>query len=175
LANLYPFASLDAPADYFSKKLGTKIFFSVCMTVMSSPPGRGPGRGTRARPRIGYNSWVRAVSLPAVWRRPKKALSRRRQRYDSNSSLPHSESSQKSLRIPVGFRVGPVPPHPEQANRGDLDQSWCTRAAPRSGFEAARAGIDRLKKRVPIWKKEYFVDGEVWVEGEWDSNVPVAG
>ena len=49
--------------------------------------------------------------------------------------------------------------------------------APHRGpaFEAARAGIDRLKKRVPIWKKEHFVDGEVWVEGEWDSNVPVAG
>ena len=31
-------------------------------------------------------------------------------------------------------------------------------------FEAARAGIDRLKKRVPIWKKEHFADGEVWVE-----------
>jgi molybdopterin synthase catalytic subunit len=28
---------------------------------------------------------------------------------------------------------------------------------------------------VPIWKKEHFVDGEVWVEGEWDINVPVAG
>ena len=49
--------------------------------------------------------------------------------------------------------------------------------APHRGpaFEAARAAIDRLKKRVPIWKKEHFVDGEVWVEGEWDSNVPVAG
>jgi len=49
--------------------------------------------------------------------------------------------------------------------------------APHRGpaFEAARAGIDRLKKRVPIWKKEYFVDGEVWVEGEWDSHVPVVG
>jgi MoaE-MoaD fusion protein len=44
-----------------------------------------------------------------------------------------------------------------------------------SAFEAAREAINRLKKRVPIWKKEYFVDGEVWVEGEWDSNVPVAG
>ena len=42
-------------------------------------------------------------------------------------------------------------------------------------FEAAREAIDRLKKLVPIWKKEYFVDGEVWVEGEWDSNVSTAG
>ncbi|MEN6600818.1 MAG: molybdenum cofactor biosynthesis protein MoaE, partial [Bryobacteraceae bacterium] len=32
-----------------------------------------------------------------------------------------------------------------------------------AAFDAAREGIDRLKKRVPIWKKEYFVDGEVWV------------
>ena len=49
--------------------------------------------------------------------------------------------------------------------------------APHRGpaFEAAREAIDRLKKTVPIWKKEYFVDGEVWVEGEWDRNVPVAG
>jgi molybdopterin synthase catalytic subunit/molybdopterin converting factor small subunit len=45
----------------------------------------------------------------------------------------------------------------------------------RPAFEAALEGIDRLKKLVPIWKKEHFVDGEIWVEGEWDRNVPVAG
>jgi molybdopterin synthase catalytic subunit len=38
-------------------------------------------------------------------------------------------------------------------------------------FEAALEGINRLKKLVPIWKKEYFEDGEVWVEGEWDESV----
>lgn len=45
--------------------------------------------------------------------------------------------------------------------------------APHRGpaFEAAREGIDRLKKLVPVWKKEYFEDGAVWVEGEWDSSV----
>ena len=45
----------------------------------------------------------------------------------------------------------------------------------RPAFEAALEGINRLKKLVPIWKKEHFVDGEVWVEGEWDRDVPVAG
>jgi molybdopterin synthase catalytic subunit len=45
----------------------------------------------------------------------------------------------------------------------------------RAAFDAALEGINRLKKIVPIWKKEHFVDGEVWVEGEWDANVPVAG
>lgn len=38
-------------------------------------------------------------------------------------------------------------------------------------FEAALEGINRLKQIVPIWKKEHFADGEVWVEGEWDSSV----
>lgn len=45
----------------------------------------------------------------------------------------------------------------------------------RPAFDAALEGINRLKKLVPIWKKEHFADGEVWVEGEWDQNVPVAG
>jgi MoaE-MoaD fusion protein len=45
----------------------------------------------------------------------------------------------------------------------------------RPAFDAALEGINRLKKTVPIWKKEHFADGEVWVEGEWDANIPVAG
>ena len=41
----------------------------------------------------------------------------------------------------------------------------------RPAFEAALEGIDRLKRTVPIWKKEHFEDGEVWVEGEWDDSL----
>lgn len=44
----------------------------------------------------------------------------------------------------------------------------------RSAFEAALEGIDRLKRIVPIWKKEHFADGEVWVEGEWERNATFA-
>ena len=50
-----------------------------------------------------------------------------------------------------------------------------TAAHRRPAFEAALEGIDRLKKTVPIWKKEHFLDGEVWVEGDWDRNVPAIG
>jgi molybdopterin converting factor subunit 1 len=42
----------------------------------------------------------------------------------------------------------------------------------RTAFDAALEGINRLKRLVPIWKKEFFADGEVWVEGEWDVNAP---
>lgn len=38
-------------------------------------------------------------------------------------------------------------------------------------FEAALEAINRLKRMVPIWKKEFFADGEVWVDGEWDASV----
>ncbi len=33
-------------------------------------------------------------------------------------------------------------------------------------FDACRWVIDALKKKVPIWKKETFEDGVVWVDGE---------
>ena len=32
-----------------------------------------------------------------------------------------------------------------------------------AAFEACRFAIDTLKETVPIWKKEVFEDGEVWV------------
>ena len=41
----------------------------------------------------------------------------------------------------------------------------------RAAFEAALEGIDRLKREVPIWKKEVFEDGAEWVEGEWGENL----
>jgi MoaE-MoaD fusion protein len=44
----------------------------------------------------------------------------------------------------------------------------------KAAFDAAFEGINRLKRLVPIWKKEYFEDGEVWVEGEWDRSAPLA-
>lgn len=44
----------------------------------------------------------------------------------------------------------------------------------KAALEAAHEGINRIKNRVPIWKKEFFADGQVWVEGEWDRAVPRA-
>lgn len=35
-----------------------------------------------------------------------------------------------------------------------------------AAFEACEWAIRELKRTVPIWKKEIFEDGEVWVEGE---------
>lgn len=35
-----------------------------------------------------------------------------------------------------------------------------------AAFDACRWVIDMLKKTVPIWKREQFVDGAVWADGE---------
>jgi len=41
-------------------------------------------------------------------------------------------------------------------------------AAPhrRAALEACAYGIERIKQIVPIWKKEIWEDGEVWIEGD---------
>ncbi len=36
----------------------------------------------------------------------------------------------------------------------------------RAAFEACEWAIRELKRTVPIWKKEFYEDGEVWVEGK---------
>lgn len=41
----------------------------------------------------------------------------------------------------------------------------------KAAFEACGDAMDRLKRLVPVWKKEHFADGEVWVEGAWDATV----
>jgi molybdopterin synthase catalytic subunit len=35
-----------------------------------------------------------------------------------------------------------------------------------AAFEACRWIIDTLKKRVPVWKKEFFSDGATWADGD---------
>jgi molybdopterin converting factor subunit 1 len=43
-----------------------------------------------------------------------------------------------------------------------------------AAFDACRYAIDTLKRTVPIWKKEYFVGGAVWAEGEIPSQKAIS-
>ena len=36
------------------------------------------------------------------------------------------------------------------------------------GFAACQYAIERLKEIVPIWKKEFYADGAIWVGSEAD-------
>jgi len=49
---------------------------------------------------------------------------------------------------------------------GEISVVVAIASAHRQGaFEAGRYAIDRLKEIVPIWKKEFFEGGEVWIQG----------
>jgi len=41
----------------------------------------------------------------------------------------------------------------------------------RDALEACHFAIDRLKKTVPVWKKEYWEGGEVWIENAEGSTI----
>ncbi|HLW69329.1 MAG TPA: molybdenum cofactor biosynthesis protein MoaE [Candidatus Binataceae bacterium] len=63
----------------------------------------------------------------------------------------------KIVRIAIAHRIGTVA-------IGETSVAIAVAAAHRAeAFEACRFAIDRLKEIVPIWKKEYFEGGEVWV------------
>lgn len=60
-------------------------------------------------------------------------------------------------RVAIVHRVGRVP-------IGEASVVIAVSAGHRAAaFEACRFAIDRLKEVVPIWKKEHFEGGEVWI------------
>ena len=70
-----------------------------------------------------------------------------------------AEAEQKwpGTRLAIIHRVGVLEP-------GELAVVIAAAAPHRdAAFQACRHAIERLKQDVPIWKKEHFEDGEVWV------------
>lgn len=61
------------------------------------------------------------------------------------------------MRIAIVHRIGVVPV-------GDASVVIAVSAGHRrAAFEACHFAIDRLKEVVPIWKKEHFEGGEIWI------------
>lgn len=60
-------------------------------------------------------------------------------------------------RVAIVHRIGVVP-------LGEASVVIAVSAAHRrAAFEACHFAIDRLKEVVPIWKKEHFAGGEIWI------------
>jgi molybdopterin synthase catalytic subunit len=54
---------------------------------------------------------------------------------------------------------------------GEVSVAAAVAAPHRSAaFDACRFVIDTLKRTVPIWKKEVFEGGEVWIEGAGETQ-----
>jgi molybdopterin synthase catalytic subunit len=67
-------------------------------------------------------------------------------------------------RIAIVHRIGIVP-------IGEASVVIAVSSAHRrAAFEACHFAIDRLKEVVPIWKKEHFDGGEVWIGSQ--TGVP---
>lgn len=81
-----------------------------------------------------------------------RLVDRARERFDiSSAALVHRTGRLEIGEISVAVAV--AAPH---------------RAA---AFDACRFIIDTVKQVVPIWKKEVFADGEVWIEGAGETRV----
>lgn len=64
------------------------------------------------------------------------------------------------VRIMAEHRIG-------ELRVGEIAVVVCAASAHRGeAFSACRYAIDELKRRAPIWKKEFYVDGG----GEWKAN-----
>jgi len=51
----------------------------------------------------------------------------------------------------------------------------CASAHRAEAFAAASHAIERIKQIVPIWKKEHYADGSVWIGSEADYQAEVKG
>ena len=66
-------------------------------------------------------------------------------------------------RIVVVHRIG-------RLEIGEVSVAVAVSAPHRApAIEACRYAIDTLKRTVPIWKKEFFEGGEIWIEGGGDG------
>ena len=62
-------------------------------------------------------------------------------------------------RIAIHHRVGRI-------DVGEASVALAAASAHRGdAFAACRYAIERVKQIVPIWKREHFAGGEVWLEG----------
>src|SRR5262245_8568207 len=89
--------------------------------------------------------------------------------YDAYHATPESEmgliEGEAKARCPIStvdivHRLG-------RLAIGEISVAVAVASPPRAdAMDACRFVIDALKVRVPIWKREHFEGGEVWVEGD---------
>ncbi len=73
------------------------------------------------------------------------------------------------MRVAIHHRTGYLEP-------GVASVVIATASAHRAeAFAAAEYAIDRIKEIVPIWKKEHYADGSVWIGSEADYQAEVRG
>lgn len=118
------------------------------------------------------------VNFEGVTRNNTKGRATRYLEYECYEAMAVKTMAQIGREIAAGFAIGRIA-MVHRLGRLEIGEASVavvvTAPHRKPAFEAALEGINRLKRLVPVWKKEYFVDGEVWVDGEWDDSVTKAG
>jgi len=71
------------------------------------------------------------------------------------------------LKVAIEHRTG-------RLNIGEASVVIAVSSAHRdAAFEASAYAIERIKEIVPIWKKEFYEDGETWIGSEHDYQVEI--
>ncbi len=88
---------------------------------------------------------------------------------ETQKIIGEAEGGGQRARVVVQHRIGAL-------TIGDVAVAVVAASAHRAeAFDACRYVIEELKKRVPVWKKEMFVDGTVeWVDPTAASQEPRA-
>jgi molybdopterin synthase catalytic subunit len=88
--------------------------------------------------------------------------------YDAYESMALKKLEEVGLRAKTEYAIRDI----AIVHRlGHMDVGECsavivvTSAHRGPAFQACRFAIDTIKEIVPIWKKEFYEDGEVWIEG----------
>jgi molybdopterin synthase catalytic subunit len=88
--------------------------------------------------------------------------------YDAYESMALKKLEEVGSRAKGGFAIRDIAivHRLGHMNVGECSVVIVVTSAHRSAaFEACRFAIDTIKDIVPIWKKEFYEDGEVWIEG----------
>ena len=114
------------------------------------------------------------VNFEGVARNNTKGRATRYLDYECYEAMAVKMMAQIGREIAAGFPIGRIA-MVHRLGRIEIGETSVavvvTSPHRKPAFDAALEGINRLKRLVPVWKKEYFVDGEVWVDGEWDDSV----
>jgi molybdopterin converting factor subunit 1 len=141
-------ADPPSPAPHHVALLDAPLSLDRCVAAVS-----GPGMGG-------------VVTFSGAVRRDSRGLTVERLEYEAYGAMAVTEMRRlcveieaelPGVRLAVEHRVGVLAV-------GDLAVVIAAAAPHRAeAFTACRAMIDRLKERVPIWKKEISTDGAEWV------------
>jgi molybdopterin synthase catalytic subunit len=135
---------------------------------------RDPIDGTALARRLLRGEDGAFVNFEGVARNKTKGRATRYLDYECYEAMAVKMMAQIGAEIAGGFAIGRIA-MVHRLGRIEIGETSVavvvTAPHRRPAFDAALEGINRLKRLVPVWKKEHFVDGEVWVDGEWDEAV----